>query len=219
MRILLKTKMLSIMALGVMGAVFVDGQGLSTTGATQPTLVEILKDDVQRIELTYQGNKIVLEKTGDDWMQIAPLNGTADWARIKSMILNFRKPIAMDVLVDPNPKDDGKAYGLDASNAITVELWKSAGSEPEVSFELGNDAEAGASFVRLNGAPDVYRAHVGGRRRFAYAASDWLNQRLLQFDLAEMTSIQVQQQGVGYTLIKDDTWRIQDYDVALDAQN
>ena len=45
----------------------------------------------------------------------------------------------MDVLIES--EDDGKLYGLDASTAITVEMWKSDGSSPDLSFELGNDAE------------------------------------------------------------------------------
>jgi hypothetical protein len=210
--------MLLGLAIGLSVVTMMDLQPDSTS-STLPVLVEMLKDDVQRIELTQQGNKIVLEKSNEEWVQVSPLNGVADWARIKAMILNFRKSISMDVLVDPNPTEDGKAYGLDASNSITVEMWKSDSSMPEISFEIGEDAGEGASFVRLNGDESVYRAHIGGRRRFAYDASDWLNQRLLQFDVAEMTAVQIEYDDLQYTLVKtDDVWGIQGFDEALDAQ-
>ena len=212
MKILLKTKLLLILSVCLVIAVVIELQSASVSGDSLPGLVEILKDDIKRIEITHQGNKVVLEQLESDWVQVAPFNGTADWARIKSMILNFRKGISMDVLVDPNPKDDGKLYGLDASTAITVEMWKSDGSSPDLSFELGNDAEAGSSFVRLRESNSVYRAHMGGRRRFAYSASDWLNQRLLQFDLNDLTAIEVVRGETRYTLIKDEAWRIQGYD-------
>lgn len=218
MKILLKTKMLMALTLGLSIATIMELQPDSTT-ETLPILPEMLKDDVQRIELTQQGNKIILEKSNDEWIQVSPLNGVADWARIKAMVLNFRKSIAMDVLVDPNPTEDGKAYGLDASNAITVEMWKSNASIPDISFEIGQDAGEGASFVRLHGEDAVYRAHLGGRRRFAYDASDWLNQRLLQFDVAEMTGVQVEYDDLRYSLVKtDDKWGIQEFDGVLDAQ-
>lgn len=218
MKILLKTKMLMTLSIGLSIVTIMDLRPDTTTN-TLPVLVEMLKDDVQRIELTQQGNKIVLEKSNDEWIQVSPLNGVADWARIKAMVLNFRKSIAMDVLVDPNPTDDGKTYGLDASNAITVEMWKANASIPDISFEVGQDAGEGASFVRLHGSEAVYRAHIGGRRRFAYDASDWLNQRLLQFDVAEMTEVQVESDDVLYSLVKtDDVWSIQGFDAALDAQ-
>lgn len=218
MRILLKTKMLLGLAVGLSIVTIMDLQP-DTISSTLPVLVEMLKDDVQRIELTQQGNKIVLEKSNDEWMQVSPLNGVADWARIKAMILNFRKSIAMDVLVDLKPAEDGKTYGLDASNSITVEMWKSNSAMPEISFEIGEDAGEGASFVRLHGDESVYRAHIGGRRRFAYDASDWLNQRLLQFDVAEMTAIQVERDDVRYSLVKtEDVWGIQGFDEVLDTQ-
>ena len=98
-------------------------------------------------------------------------------------------------------------------------MWKANASIPDISFEVGQDAGEGASFVRLHGSEAVYRAHIGGRRRFAYDASDWLNQRLLQFDVAEMTEVQVESDDVLYSLVKtDDVWSIQGFDAALDAQ-
>ena len=30
----------------------------------------------------------------------------------------------MDVLIETDPEQAGKAYGLDSSNAITVEMWQ-----------------------------------------------------------------------------------------------
>ena len=50
------------------------------------------------------GNTITLEQQNGEWVEVAPLNGLADIARINSMILNFRNPIPMDVLIETDPE-------------------------------------------------------------------------------------------------------------------
>ena len=123
------------------------------------------------------------------------------------MILNSRNPIPMDVLIETDPEQAGKLYGLDSSNAITVEMWQIGEDEPKMSFLVGNDAGQGTSFVRISGDKSVYRANVGGRRRFAHSASDWLNQRVFQLQMSELATVEVDSESHPvYTLQNGESW-------------
>ena len=61
----------------------------------------------------------------------------------------------------------------------------------------------------MSGDKSVYRANVGGRRRFAYSASDWLNQRVFQVQMSDLASIQVASVGhPSYTLQNGEEWTV-----------
>ena len=62
MKILLKLKLLLILSVCLVIAVVIELRSASVSGDSLPGLVEILKDDIKRIELTHQGNKVVLNK-------------------------------------------------------------------------------------------------------------------------------------------------------------
>ena len=153
-----------------------------------PVLSELHKDEIARIEISDASQKIILSKEDGVWMMTAPEKGKADFARIRSLILNFRKPIPMDALIDTNNEQE---YGLDSGNALVVEMW-TQGMEPQASFVLGADTAQGSSFLRISGSDSIYRARVGGRRRYAFAPSDWLSQQVIPFDINDVTSISVQ---------------------------
>ena len=94
-------------------------------------------------------------------------------------------------------------------NAITVEIWQIGEEEPKMSFLIGNDAGQGTSFVRISGDKSVYRANVGGRRRFAHSASDWLNQRVFQLQMSELASVEVDSASHSmYTLQNGEDWTV-----------
>lgn len=187
MKLLLKTNML----LGVFAFLlllnffrFGGNAGLDSL----PVLSELPKDDISRIEISDATHKIVLSKEEGEWMVVSPQKGVADAARIRSLVLNFRKGIPMDALIDTNNE---KEYGLDGGNALAVEIW-TEGGEPKVSFLLGADAVEGSSFLRLSGSDSIYRARVGGRRRYAYSPRDWLSQQVIPLDINDVTSVSVQ---------------------------
>lgn len=137
MKLLLKTKILMTSMILLLGVTIWDVTPRAPLRDSLPHIEAIGIKEISRIELTSMGSTITLEKQSGEWVQIAPLSGLADVSRINSMILNFRKPIAMDVLVEVDPSDGGKSYGLDSSNAVTVEFWTADSEMPQVSFCWG----------------------------------------------------------------------------------
>ena len=205
MKLLFKTKALSMILVALLLLNFLNiGEDISAQSL--PVLEELSKDAISRIEISQASEKIILSKEEGDWVVVSPEKGRADLARIRSLILNFRKPIAMDALIDTGNEEK---YGLEGGNALVVEFW-TEGSEAKVSFILGADATQSSSFIRISGSDAIYRARIGGRRRYAYSARDWLSQQVIPLELNDITSISTYgMSGNGYQIKKGTSvWEI-----------
>jgi len=209
MRLLLKTKLLFGLFFILLVANLIDGNQQNEFDEL-PSLPAMLKDDINKIEISTATDKVILENKDGVWMMTAPFETKADRSRIKSLILNFRKAIPMDALIDTNEEEK---YGLDAGNAIIIELWTS-GAAATASFLVGNDAAHGSSFVRLSGSDSIYRARVGGRRRYDLSATDWQNQQVFDVNLEDFTSLTVRMaNNEAYQVVRENGWKL------LPAQN
>ena len=166
-----------------------------------PKLAALSKADITRLELTQLGQKIRFEKEKDIWMIKAPFEAKADQSRVKALLLQFRKPIVMDVMLERGEQD---RYGLDASHAIVVEVWSDK-AQADISFTLGNNAAAGSTFVRLSNDDRVYRARIGGRHRYDYPHDRWKNQVLFDFTVPEIERVSVTSiKGFSYVLSREE---------------
>ena len=200
-----KTIVLFVIALLLLGLNFLSEEGLAPLPNKLPQIPAMTKDQITRIELTSMGEKVALERDSNGWRILSPITARADQARINALLLNFRKPISMDIAVDEQNSDK---YGLDSNNGIIVDVW-TEGISPKASFTIGFDAKQGGSFIRLSGDESVYRASMGGRHRYKHTATDWINQVLLDFSENEIQSITVNPSNrAPYQLIKNPQWTI-----------
>ena len=134
-----KTKFLGIIFLLLLGLNTFEPK--SMVASSLPQIEGISKNTIQHFELTQLGQKIRFEKQDDVWMITAPFSAKADQARVNALLLQFRKPIIMDALLE---RGEEKQYGLDASNSIVVEVWSDQ-STPIISFSIGFDGSPGSS--------------------------------------------------------------------------
>lgn len=192
-----KTKILAGVLVLLLGAYSIEPEPMIAD--KMPEIVGVSKDTITRFELTQLGQKLRFEKENGVWMIKAPFEAKADQARVKALLLQFRKPIAMDVMLE---RGEEKQYGLDASHSIVVELWGSEAA-PIISFALGYDGTPSSSFVRLSGDDAVYRARIGGRHRFDYPHAQWKNQLIFDFQEPEVSQLDVKSQAVQYTIKKE----------------
>ena len=192
-----KTKILAGMLVVMLGAYSIDPEPMIAD--EMPEIVGVSKDSITRFELTQLGQKLRFERENDVWMIKAPFEAKADQARVKALLLQFRKPIIMDVMLE---RGEEKQYGLDASHSIVVELW-SGEERPIISFALGYDGTPSSSFVRLSGDNAVYRARIGGRHRFDYPHAQWKNQLIFDFQETEISQLDVKSRAVEYSIKKE----------------
>ena len=192
-----KTKILAGVLVLLLGAYSIEPEPMIAD--EMPEIVGVSKDSITRFELTQLGQKLRFERENGVWMIKAPFEAKADQARVKALLLQFRKPIPMDVMLE---RGEEKQYGLDASHSIVVELWSST-DRPIISFALGYDGTPSSSFVRLSGDNAVYRARIGGRHRFDYPHAQWKNQLIFDFQEPEVSRLDVQSQVVEYSIKKE----------------
>ena len=192
-----KTKLLAGVFVVLLGLNFVETEPMISDAL--PEIVGVSKDAIMRFELTQLGQKIRFEQENGIWNITAPFEAKADQARVKALLMQFRKPISMDVLLE---RGEEKSYGLDASNSIVVELW-TAESAPIISFSLGFDGASGSSYVRLSDDDAVYRARVGGRHRFDFPHAEWKNQLIFDFQESEVTQFDIRSASIQYSLHKE----------------
>jgi hypothetical protein len=193
-----KTKALLVFAIAALGLNLYSPNQFQTDVSELVMIPPLAKEQMTRIEITQSGEKVVLEQSPGGWVVQSPYTSKADQARVMSMILNFRKGIPMDVLIDSQNYD---TYGLDSSNGIVVEIWESGSESPAVSFTLGSDTGVGSTFVRLSDDENVYRARIGSRHRYSYLPSEWKNQVLLDFGESAVRSYKlVSQEGDSFQL-------------------
>ena len=196
----------------LLGGIFLLLLGLQTIEPTPmiadelPVIEGVSKDDISRFEITQLGQKIRFEKENGIWMIKAPFVAKADQSRVKALLLQFRKSISMDVMLERGEED---RYGLDASHSIVMEVWTTASQDPVISFTLGNDAAAGSTFVRLSKSDQVYRARIGGRHRYDFPHEQWKNQVLFDFSLQELQKLEIVTESLQYTLYKEENrWQL-----------
>lgn len=221
MRIQTKTILLFVIFLCSLLLHFIDNSKNSPD--LLPSISPLTKDDLRKIVITYPKEKIVFEVQDDIWNITSPVQQKADYARIRSLFLQFRKEIQMDTLVDQSNHSN---YGLDSNNSISVEMWSKDTSDkqiPEIGFNLGFDTEGGSSFVSLQSekgsSKSVYRAKIGTRARYEYSLQDWLNQILLDFSPSNIHQVEVQNSVTDYRIIRDttDVFDIVDANFSVDS--
>lgn len=177
MKLTSKTRWLALTALVLVALNLLFG-GAGADRSERPVLPGVRSDAVTRIELSGAEDKVVLEPRGDRWQVTGPYQADADQEAVKAVLAAFRKDIPVDVQIDQGNEDK---YGLEPGKGYVVELW-TEGTDPVISFTVGDDAAGGSSYIRLSGGEAIYRARVGGRGRFARAPAEWRNRMVL--DLA-----------------------------------
>ena len=185
-----KSTILGVMAL-LCSALAIFDQPNETDIDTGPAIVaKVNPDHVSRIELSSATHKTILERDAltNQWSITAPIEQAADASRVAQLLAVFRSQISADVAVD---EGNLKEYGLDAANGIVVEMWTDA-KTPAASFTIGSDMPGGSSFIRVSGEDAVYRARVGGRRRFAYGPSDWRNRIVVDRKESDIQGVRIE---------------------------
>ena len=185
-----KSAVLALFAVLMTTLAIIDRPSDLPSDADATVIARINPDHIQRIELSSATAKTILERdtASEAWAITAPFEQPADEARIKHLLAAFRATVVADVTVDAGNLSE---YGLDASGGLVVELWTSMG-EPAVSFTIGKDLAGGSSFVRLSGDARVYRARIGGRRRFGRDPTAWRNRVVVDREEADIQGLRIE---------------------------
>jgi hypothetical protein len=163
--------------------VFLVSNTLETTLNKSPfdfrdkTALKFEQDKVTSIELASQAQTIRLEKAGDQWKLVKPVQAPADYISVNGLIGQLQSA-QMTALKDrPEDIKDLKQYGLDRPDVIAT--LGMAGSS--VRFELGKDADAGAVWARDPSRPVVFSVNNGVAQELRKKPDDLRRKEVFDF--------------------------------------
>ncbi len=157
---------------------------------TLPSLPVVVVDDVTRVTIGDQIDKLTIERTNKDapWQIVAPLQYPADAKIVKAFVKALASGVPMQTQVDKGNLED---YGVDDQHALRAELYTS-GEEPALAVIVGKTAGPESAFVRLPGDDTVYRAEVGARERFERKAGEWRDRTVLEVPVEEVVGFTIE---------------------------
>lgn len=121
------------------------------------TAISFEQEKVTSIELASRGETIRLEKTGDDWKIVRPLQAPADFISVNGLLGQLQSA-QMTALKDrPEDLKDLKQYGLDTPEVVaTIGMGASS-----MKIELGGAADPGSVWARDPSKAAVFSVNNG----------------------------------------------------------
>jgi hypothetical protein len=121
------------------------------------TALKFQQDKVDSLELMSKNQTIRLEKSGEEWKMVKPIQAPADYVSVQG-VLGQLQAAQMTTLKDkPEDLKDLKQYGLDKPE-VTAVIGTGA---QKVTFELGKAGDAGSFWGRDPSRPAVFTVANG----------------------------------------------------------
>jgi hypothetical protein len=135
------------------------------------------QDKINSIELASAAETIRLEKTGEDWKLVKPVQAPADFVSVNGLLGQLQSA-QMSALKDrPEDLKDLKQYGLDKP-AVVARLG--SGSSV-VTFEIGREADPGTVWARDASKPAVFSINNGVADEVKKKATDLRRKDVFEF--------------------------------------
>jgi len=174
--------------------------------AEKDTLVDAPKEDLTGIELDFPDRKIVLQKDGESWKLVQPIEAKADDAAMQSLLLVLANAEVQRTL-DELPKDLAP-FGLDRPNP-TVRLTVKKGSVPPI--HVGTLTKIGQkTYVRLGDEPKLLLSPSNLKVGLDKQVKDLRDKTMLAFGEG-VTRIEIATPGgtpVVLTRTGDESWNV-----------
>jgi hypothetical protein len=132
---------------------------------------------VQSLELASTAQIIRLEKSGEEWKIVKPLEAPADFVSVNGLIGQLQSA-QMTALKDrPEDLKDLGQYGLDKPEIVAT-IGTSSGT---LTFELGKTADAGAVWARERSKPAIFSVNNGVAEELRKTVADLRRKEVFDF--------------------------------------
>jgi hypothetical protein len=175
------------------------------------TAVKIEQDKVTSIEVASTAPTIRLEKTGDDWKLVKPLQAPADFASVNGLLGQLQSA-QMTALKDrPEDLKDLTQYGLARPSAI---ITIGAGSSSQT-LQVGGAADEGSVWARDPSRPAVFSINSSVADELKKNADDLRRKEVFDFRPFNTTRFEITRgtNTIAYERVKGtgenavDTWK------------
>ncbi len=152
-----------------------------------PELPLAIPEQIVRMQISTPIERLTIQRLSnekgtlgfDRWSIVTPLEFPADAAQVRTVLRTFGLGLPMEAFVDEGNHED---YGVDDQNGRLLELFRAGDDVPVLAVVVGKTAAGPSTFVRIPGAPSVYRADVGGLGRYARPAAEWRDKMAIDLD-------------------------------------
>ncbi|HET9468562.1 MAG TPA: DUF4340 domain-containing protein [Vicinamibacterales bacterium] len=196
----------------------------STFDFRDKTAIPFDQTKVTSLELASAAQTIRLEKTGEEWKLVQPIQAPADFVSVNGVIGQLQAA-QMTALKDrPEDLKDLRQYGLDKPVVVaTIGMGSSS-----VKFELGKAADAGAVWGRDASKPAVFSINNGVAMELQKKVEDFRRKEVFDFRPFNTTRFEITRgtdvrafervKGTGENAV--DTWKqVVPADKTVDASN
>lgn len=175
-------------------------------------LVSVSTKSIQRVQ-TKGSTPFTLEQKKDDWHVTG--SPAPEFKAEDEAVQSFLRPwsrLRAERIAAYGPKIDWKEFGLDKPAVhVTVTISSEADKEKksaEYALALGKETGKGERFARLDQQPAVVVLDAATTADLARSHLDFVNHRVLKYDLDTVTGIVRQMKDGDLELVKrDDQWR------------
>jgi hypothetical protein len=151
-----------------------------------PQIASLEHEQITKIEISKEGNSIVLSKKEDKWY-LDPPGYLVDTNRVNDM-LNVFETLTLTALVSES--EDYVRYDLHAGKKIMVKAWQE--DSLQRNFDIGKPASSYRhTFVKLNDDSRVFHARDDFRGKFDLAEDDLRDKSVLSFKITDIQEIQI----------------------------
>jgi hypothetical protein len=210
--------------------VFLVSTGLDTTFNKSPfdfrdkTAIKFEQDKVSSIELVSNAQAVRLEKTGDDWKLVKPIQAPADFVSVNGLLGQLQSA-QMTALKDrADDVKNLKQYGLEKPEVIAT----LAGEGFTTRLELGGPADPGSVWVRDPSKPTVFSVNNGLAEELRKTPQDFRRKEIFDFRPFNTTRFEITRgtdtrafervKGTGENAV--DTWKqVAPAEKTVDASN
>jgi len=151
-----------------------------------PQIAGLEQKQITKIEISEEGNSIVLNKRDNKWY-IDPPGYLVDANKVKDM-LNVFETLTLTALVSES--EDYVRYDLHAGKKITVKAWQE--DSLKRNFDVGKAASSFRhTFVKLNDDSRVFHARDNFRGKFDLSEDDLRDKSVLSFKITDIQEIEI----------------------------
>jgi hypothetical protein len=132
---------------------------------------------VTSLELASTAQTIRLEKTGEDWKLVKPVQAPADFVSVNGVLGQLQSAQMTGLKERPEELKDLKQYGLDKPAVVaTIGMGASA-----MKFELGKEADAGSVWGRDPSRAAVFSINNGVAMELQKTVNDFRRKEVFDF--------------------------------------
>ena len=196
----------------------------STFDFRDKTAIPFDQTKVTSLELVSASQTIRLEKSGDEWKLVKPIQAPADFVSVNGVLGQLQSAQMTGLKERPEDLKDLKQYGLDKPAVIaTIGMGTSS-----VKFELGKEADAGAVWARDPSKPAVFSVNNGVAMELQKKVEDLRRKEVFDFRPFNTTRFEITRgkdvrafervKGTGENAV--DTWKqVVPAEKTVDASN